>query len=294
MLAHSSKYCSPGPRRSLVRRNLLEQQLGEFEVLTAEETGPLDRRTVRCLDYSLVDDDDDDSDKGNSMPLIPYNDGWDLQKDLLEAHLRRLQEDEENAQEPTTNRQFDFTSDGSDVVVMLQHEPVYTLGTASDESFILQSKVPVVRMDRGGEVTFHGPGQLTVYPILDLRGYRQDIHWYMRALEESILKALHSLGLKEATREDGITGVWIRKHKVAAVGIKCRRWITMHGLAVNVEETSLEHFDGIVACGLDGRNVGCLNQFLEEAITVNEFATVLRKSMEEVFCIDLRVIDSEM
>jgi lipoyl(octanoyl) transferase len=88
-------------------------------------------------------------------------------------------------------------------------------------------------------------------------------------------------------RQDDVTGVWVDNHKVAAVGIKCRKWITMHGLAVNVEERSLTNFDGIVPCGLEGRQVGCINQFLEEPITVPEFALLMKDALEEVFQIEL-------
>jgi lipoyl(octanoyl) transferase len=144
-------------------------------------------------------------------------------------------------------------------------------------------------------VTYHGPGQLVVYPVLDLRNYKQDIHWYMRALEECVLMALQKCGL-EAERQDDTTGIWYANHKVAAIGVKCRKWITMHGLAVNVERTSLDNFQGIVPCGLEGRKVGCINQFLpeDEAINVREFAKHMKESIAEVFRVQLqsRIRDS--
>jgi lipoyl(octanoyl) transferase len=175
---------------------------------------------------------------------------------------------------------------GVDRVLFLQHDPVYTLGTGSDPTFILESNsptIPVVRMDRGGEVTYHGPGQLVAYPVLDLRGYRQDIHWYMRALEEAVIVALHDMGLTGAGRDPETTGVWIDNCKVAAVGVKCRKWVTMHGLAVNVERRSLAGFDGIVPCGLHGRRVGCVSHFAGRHVTVAEFADRLKRAMEKVF-----------
>jgi lipoyl(octanoyl) transferase len=179
----------------------------------------------------------------------------------------------------------EVSAKGVDRVIFLQHEPVYTLGTGSDPSYILNSNssVPVVRMDRGGEVTYHGPGQLVAYPVLDLRGYRQDIHWYMRALEEAVIVALHDMGLDRAGRDADTTGVWIDNHKVAAMGVKCRKWVTMHGLAVNVEPTSLKGFDGIVPCGLHGRKVGCVSHFAGRHVTVAEFADRLKRAMEKVF-----------
>ena len=141
--------------------------------------------------------------------------------------------------------------------------------------------VDIVRIERGGEVTYHGPGQLVVYPILDLRGYRQDIHWYMRALEEAVLLALEGAGIDGAAREDSVTGIWIEGAKVAALGVKVRRWVSMHGLAVNVDHRSLDNFGGIVPCGLEGRSVTCINDHLapgQEALTVQDFAHHMKET----------------
>ena len=157
----------------------------------------------------------------------------------------------------------------------------------------------VIRTERGGEVTYHGPGQLTVYPVLDLRGYRRDVHWYMRALEEAALLALEYSGVRGATRESDVTGVWISGEKVAAVGVRCRRWVTTHGLAVNVEGISLSNFDGIVPCGLVGRDVTCVDRHVgrrrtpeeggeeDGAVTVEQFAVHMCRALEEVFQIEL-------
>ena len=180
-----------------------------------------------------------------------------------------------------------------DAIILLQHKPVYTLGTGSDPKYVkldeekLEARgIDLIRIERGGEVTYHGEGQLTVYPILDLRGYNQDIHWYMRALEEAILIALGSVGVV-ASREPDVTGVWVDNKKIAALGVKVKRWVTMHGLAVNVDSRSLGNFEGIVPCGLVGREVGCINDFIEEPITVQEFAVHLKKALQQVFEIEL-------
>lgn len=109
----------------------------------------------------------------------------------------------------------------------------------------------------------------------------------MRALEESILLALQKIGVN-AERQDDTTGIWVDNHKVAAIGVKCRKWITMHGLAVNIEPTSMTNFEGIVPCGLEGRKVGYVNQFLKEPITVPEFAKLMKETLEEVFQIQLQ------
>lgn len=273
-----------------------EQQLGIFEELETE-TSPKERK-VALLDYTT-----------DASSFIGFDIAWDYQRQILNDQIERLacKKEENYSFLPTVDNEHDSENSKNidrrgDTVIMLQHHPVYTLGTGSDEKFVksssLSTSVPVIRMDRGGEVTYHGPGQITVYPVLDLRSYRQDIHWYMRALEEAIILAISRCGGNKdgvaalcAERQDGVTGVWIDNHKVAAVGIKCRRWITQHGLAVNVEESSLSNFQGIVPCGLEGRKVGCLNQFLieqgKEPTTVRAFAILMKEALEEIFQIEL-------
>ena len=259
---------------------LAPQQLGSFEELTSLQDRQKERK-VALYDWS-------------SQDTVPFVAAWDLQKKLLNAHLERLSSLANNTESEDESNQFlADTPQGVDSVIFLQHDPVYTLGTASDPGFIRSKHVDIVRMDRGGEVTYHGPGQLVVYPILDLRGYNQDIHWYMRALEEAVLRALEQVGLP-ALREEDVTGVWIDDQKVAAVGIKARRWITMHGLAVNVEQTSLENFQGIVPCGLEGRKVGCINDFLKQPLTVQEFAEHMKEALEHVFKVQLVHTECEL
>lgn len=239
------------------------QQLGFFEPL-APRPHP---RPVQLQNLLLPE--------GNR---IDFHDAWDIQRQLLGNHLAGL---------PLGDDDNDDTI--RDTVLWVQHAPVYTLGTGSDPSFVTDTatSIPVVRMDRGGEVTYHGPGQLTVYPILDLRHYRQDIHWYVRALEEVVILALQECGLESAMREDGVTGVWVDGYKVAAVGVKCKRWITQHGLAINVTPESLANFSGIVPCGLEGRKVGCIQQFLDDPVTVEQVALYVRSALEDVFQISL-------
>ena len=247
------------------------QQLGEFETLEYAETS---QRKVNLLDFL---------DEG----LVPFHEAWDLQKSILNAQMARI--NSQTTSDQFVDRRIDRAGvDGTDTVMILQHEAVYTLGTASDENFILSvdKAVPVIRMDRGGEVTYHGPGQLTIYPILDLRGYKQDIHWYIRALEEATIRALAHFGI-EASRQDGITGVWVDDFKVAAFGIKCRKWVTMHGFAINVDKLSLQHFGGIVACGLENRRVGCVNQFLSQDVSVKDVSDAVISALEDVLQIEL-------
>lgn len=288
---------------------ITKQQLGEFEVLGVKQASASDR-TVQILDYCTS------SDGSGAVDPIGFNDMWDVQKVLVQGQLDRTMEvmklskakaskvgDEEEITKntciserhsqflppPSNTIQDDNTvAPGKDTIILLQHKPVYTLGTGSDPDFIKESSsIDVVRIERGGEVTYHGPGQLVAYPILDLRGYKQDIHWYMRALEEAILLALESVGVEGAVREGDVTGIWIGGKKVAALGVKVRRWITMHGLAVNVNQKSLGNFDGIVPCGLVGKDVTCINDHLEEPISVEEFAKHMRSALEQIFEIDL-------
>ena len=282
----------------------MQQQLGEFEKLDIALTKLEHQRLVRLHDFSKFDP-------------ISYHEMWEIQKELLSGHLDRLSVE---FQKGTPESQYlsnavpfhnldtsietyhgfiekDACGKGRDSILMLQHSPVYTLGTGSDTKFVKNygtdggqvssSGIDVVRIDRGGEVTYHGPGQLVAYPILDLREYKQDIHWYIRALEEAILKALTKIGISDAKREENVTGVWVDNKKIAALGVKVKRWVTMHGLAVNVCRQSIDNFSGIVPCGLEGRDVCCINDFLEQPISVEEFSVHLADALEEIFEIKL-------
>ena len=177
-----------------------------------------------------------------------------------------------------------------DALIVLQHLPVLTLGTSSTLDNVLSADAPpfeLFRTERGGEVTYHGPGQLVMYPILDLREYRQDTHWYMRALEEVVIRALADFGMP-ATREDGLTGVWIDGAKACAIGVKVSRWVSMHGLALNVAP-DLSHFVHIVPCGIADKPVTSLARELERAgrptgaeIGGDESSSVRRALLDEV------------
>jgi lipoyl(octanoyl) transferase len=138
-----------------------------------------------------------------------------------------------------------------DVLVLLEHPPVVTLGRNSHAAHLLQpAGIEVFEVERGGDVTFHGPGQLVGYPILDLRAYKQDLHWYLRTLEQALIETLGILDIP-AERNPGFTGVWTRGKKIASIGIHVKQWVTWHGFALNVT-TDLAHFDRIVPCGIRG------------------------------------------
>jgi lipoate-protein ligase B len=144
-----------------------------------------------------------------------------------------------------------------DLLLLVEHDPVVTLGRGTREASlplpveaIRRRGVEVFEVERGGDVTFHGPGQLVGYPILDLTGHRQDLHWYLRTLEQALIAALDTLGIA-AERNPGLTGVWTGGRKIASIGIHVKQWVTLHGFALNVT-TDLGYFDLIVPCGIQG------------------------------------------
>lgn len=161
-----------------------------------------------------------------------------------------------------------------DVLLLLEHPPVVTLGRNSHTAHLLEPDgIEVFEVERGGDVTFHGPGQLVGYPILDLRAYKQDLHWYLRTLERALIEALGILDIP-AERNPGLTGVWTRGRKIASIGIHVKQWVTWHGFALNVT-TDLTHFDRIVPCGIQGvqmtsvereRGAGSREQLWEESV----------------------------
>lgn len=175
---------------------------------------------------------------------VDYQSAWDWQKSLQKERI--------------------LNSNCSDALIVLEHPPVYTLGTGSSLEFLkfdpLQTEYELYRVERGGEVTYHCPGQIVAYPLLNLRYYQQDLHWYLRQLEEVIIQILDLHNLT-GERIDGLTGVWIEDRKVAAIGIKVSKWITMHGFALNVCP-DLSGFDRIVPCGIVDRSVGSMAEFI--------------------------------
>ncbi|MFM7436380.1 MAG: lipoyl(octanoyl) transferase LipB, partial [Vulcanococcus sp.] len=150
--------------------------------------------------------------------------------------------------------------EGPEALLLLQHPACYTLGRGADPGFLgfdpQHPPLPLHRIDRGGEVTHHAPGQLVLYPVLNLRRHGTDLHVYLRALEEVVLTLLEGLGL-QGERIEGLTGVWVEGRKLAAIGVGGRRWISQHGLALNVD-LPLEGFSRVVPCGIADRPVGRL------------------------------------
>ena len=162
-----------------------------------------------------------------------------------------------------------------DVFFMLEHPHTYTLGKTADKhnlvgdkKYLADNKISVYDIDRGGDITYHGPGQIVGYPIINLTNWKQDTHKYLRAIEEVIIKVCSEYGLN-GNRVDKYTGVWIDDRKICAIGIKVSRWITMHGFAFNVN-TDLKLFDGIVPCGISDKAVTSLNKELNKEIDLTE------------------------
>lgn len=162
-----------------------------------------------------------------------------------------------------------------DVALLLEHEPVYTLGKNARPGNLLSRRpgAEVVAVDRGGDVTYHGPGQLVGYPIVNLKDHRPSVTWYMRGLEEVIIRTLATYGLA-GERIDGLAGVWVRQRKVAALGVRLARWTTMHGFALNIHVPQ-PCFDGMIPCGILEYGVTNLNDVAADPTNVKEVANRL-------------------
>ena len=171
----------------------------------------------------------------------------------------------------------------SDSLLVLEHPHVYTLGRGADEKFILapRAKVPVIRVSRGGQVTYHGPGQVVAYPILKLEGPAHDVGRYLRQLEQVMIEALAQHGVC-AGRRERLTGVWIGARKIASIGVGIRRWVTYHGLALNLS-TDLSYFDSIVPCGIEGCQMTSLARLGLKDIGVAEFTNSLCENFRKIF-----------
>ncbi len=192
-----------------------------------------------------------------------YRPVWELQK-----KLHRLRSDEEIR----------------DVILLLEHDPVYTLGKNADQNHLLDSHpadADVVRIDRGGDITFHGPGQLVGYPILDLHQYKLSVSWYMRTLEQSIIDALEEIGIASCLKE-GLIGVWVEDEKICAMGVRLARWVSMHGFALNIQP-DMRYFEGMIPCGIFEYGVTSVNALTGEKHTVEEMAGRTAAKFDKLF-----------
>jgi lipoyl(octanoyl) transferase len=183
--------------------------------------------------------------------------------------------------------------DIADTLLLLEHPPVYTLGrNANHENILIAPErlgrlgAQVFETDRGGDVTFHGPGQLVGYPILDLTRHRRDLGWYMHSLEEVFVRVAGEFGIK-AGRVDGARGVWVGNDKLIAMGVHVSRWVTSHGFAFNVN-TDLSFFDLIVPCGLHGKGVTSLQKLLGRPISMDVAIEYVIRHFGLVFGIEMK------
>jgi lipoyl(octanoyl) transferase len=205
------------------------------------------------------------------LGLIDYQEAWILQKEIFDLR---------------------YKNEISDVLFLLEHPNTYTLGKVADKNHLISSsqyleenKISVYDIDRGGDITYHGPGQIVGYPIINLDEWERDTHKYLRALEEVIMRVCTEFGLI-ANRNSSYTGVWIGNKKIAAIGIKVSRWITMHGFAFNAN-TDLSLFQGIVPCGITDKEVTSLKKELGEELDLNHVKEMIFKYFIEVFNYDL-------
>ena len=192
-----------------------------------------------------------------------YKAVWDLQKEMQQQRIK---------------------GDIEDTLILVEHDPVYTLGKNANEDHLLQSRdesVDVFNIERGGDITFHGPGQLVGYPILDLSNYKKSVSWYMRTLEQVLIDTLIEFKII-AQRNDGLTGVWVGDEKIAALGVRISRWVTMHGFALNVNP-DLSFYDGIIPCGIFDHGVTSMEQLLGETQNNDNVKNMVIKKFNKYF-----------
>jgi lipoyl(octanoyl) transferase len=212
-----------------------------------------------------------------NLGRVGYEEAWDLQRSLAAA-----------------------VGQGAvpETVIFLEHPPTITLGRRTEEGEIHVpdgAEVDIVETDRGGRSTYHGPGQLVCYPILDLNGHGRDVKRYLRELEEAIIRTVATFGI-EATRIDGLTGVWVPgtlPRKIASIGVHLSRWISTHGYALNVDLDPAPFTEWITACGLGDASFTSLAQELGRPVTLDEVRPVARDTLAEVFELELEELPGD-
>jgi lipoyl(octanoyl) transferase len=225
-----------------------------------------------------------------NLGLVDYKEAWDYQTSLFEKILAIKSENRtlpEGSHKPTDN-----------YLIFCQHPHVYTLGKSGKEGNLLLDMNKLSSIDasyyhsnRGGDITYHGPGQIVVYPVLDLENFFTDIHRYMRLLEESVIRTCSSLTIR-AGRIPGLTGVWVNperekeSRKICAMGVKTSRWVTMHGLAFNVNP-DLSYFKNIIACGIEDKSVTSVSQELGTDHNLEAVEVLLKNNIVEQFGMEL-------
>lgn len=229
----------------------------------------------------------------NSLPSVEFRDlgrkeykeTWDLQEQLLSENVRIKTE---NRKFPERETQYTLNH-----LLFVEHPPVYTLGKSGsldnlllNEAEMEERGIQFYKINRGGDITFHGPGQIVGYPIFDLELFKTDIHWYLRNMEESCILTLREYGI-ESGRIKGATGTWLdvdgpNPRKIMAIGVRCSRWVTMHGFAFNVN-TDLDYFKHIIPCGIEDKGVTTLSHELGRIVDIEEVKGKMRKHMAALY-----------
>ncbi len=185
-----------------------------------------------------------------------YQESWNFQKEMLKKR---------------SNNEI------NDTLIFVEHEPVFTLGKNANENHILQNypeNIKTFHVERGGDVTYHGPGQLVGYPIIDLRNYKKSISWYMRSLEQVIIETLLDFDI-QSERKNGLTGVWYKNEKIAALGVRVSKWITMHGFSLNIDP-DLNNYNSIIPCGIFEYGVTSMSKILNKNINLESVKNSLK------------------
>ncbi|KAL4591682.1 hypothetical protein LXL04_004652 [Taraxacum kok-saghyz] len=265
IVALNSTLCSSIPPWPIRSQRTTSQKASVSQITNSESSSLIQHTTTRrCECYDVYKE------------VVPFDKAWAWQQSIVEKRKSLI----------------DINEDDSDTLIILQHQPVYTLGTASTENNlnfdIKDSPLPLYQTERGGEVTYHGPGQIVMYPILNLRYQKMDLHWYLRALEEVVIRVLSSTFSLKASRIEGLTGVWVGEKKLAAIGIRVSRWVTYHGLALNVC-TDLSPFNRIIPCGIKDRGVESIKGIINESSSTScyddgKLIDIAHDSLVKEFC----------
>ncbi|MBK7818836.1 MAG: lipoyl(octanoyl) transferase LipB [Sphingobacteriaceae bacterium] len=218
--------------------------------------------------------------------MMDYKACWEYQEELFNSIVEQKIKNRNLPEEKRISTK--------NYLLFVEHPHVYTLGKSGDEKHLLvndaqlqQKKATYYKINRGGDITYHGPGQLVAYPILDLDNFFTDIHKYLRLLEETIIKTLVEYGIKSG-RSKGETGVWLdeqnplKARKICAFGVRCSRWVTMHGWGFNVN-ADLSYFNNIIPCGINDKAVTSLNVEIGKEVNLNEIKEKLKKNFAELF-----------
>lgn len=215
--------------------------------------------------------------------LVSYREMWKLQRELQKQLVDQKLYVRDH---PEAQKKID------DSLIFVEHPHVYTLGKSGDAANLLkglaelkQIDAEFIENDRGGDITYHGPGQIVGYPILDLDRHFTDVHKYLRYLEEVVIRSCADFGIK-AARIEGLTGVWVNEQKICAMGIRCSRWVTMHGFALNVT-TNLEYFNHIIPCGIRDKSVTSLSEQLGKPVLSEEVKSRVAAHFADLFGVSL-------